>query len=80
MNHSVVMRCGQAFRELYAQTQDFLLRQRSTSHLLAQCDSGDVLHHQEIHTLLRVKVVDGGDIGMIELRKNQSLFVETLAG
>src|ERR1035437_6547289 len=79
MNHPVFMRCGQAFRELHAQTEDFLLRQGSTSHLLAQCDSGDILHHQEIHTLLRIEVVNGSDVGMIELRENQSFFVEMLA-
>jgi hypothetical protein len=37
-NHSVVMRRGQAFRELHSQTQDSLLRQRSGSYLLAECD------------------------------------------
>ena len=80
MNHSVLMRRRQALRELHAQTENFLLRQRSGSHLFAECDSGDVLHHQEIHTLPRVEVVDGGDVGMVELREDQSFFVEMLAG
>ena len=36
MNDPVFMRRGQAFRELHAQAEDFLLRQRSGSHLLAR--------------------------------------------
>jgi len=79
MNHPVVIRCRQAFRKLHAQAEDLLLRQRSGSHFLAECNSGDVLHHQEVHALLRVEVVDGGDVGMVELRENQSFFVEMLA-
>src|ERR1039458_1856225 len=47
MNDPVFMGCDQAFRDLHAQAEDFLLRQRSGSHLLAECDSGDVLHDQE---------------------------------
>src|ERR1019366_8971885 len=80
MNHSVLMRCRQGLRELHAQTENFLLRQRSGSHLFAECDSGDVLHHQEVRALLRVEVVNGGDVGMVELGENQSFFAEMLAG
>ena len=38
------------------------------SHLHAECDPGDVLHHQEVQALLCVEIVDGGDIGMTKLR------------
>ncbi len=80
MNDAVVMSRGQPFRELHPEAEDFFLRQRPGSYFLAERDSGDVFHHQEIHTLLCVEVVDGGDVGMIKLRENQSLFVKMRAG
>jgi len=59
---------------------NLLLRQWSGSYLLAECDSGDVLHHQEVHALLSIEVMNSGDIGVIELGEDQSVSVEVLAG
>ena len=41
----------QTFCKLHAQAENLLLQQWSGSYLLAECDSGDVLHHQEVHAL-----------------------------
>jgi hypothetical protein len=38
------------------------------------------LHHQEVHTLLRVEIVNGSDVGMVELGESSGLMVEAFAG
>jgi hypothetical protein len=80
MNDAAFMGCGQAFRKLHAYPEDFLLWQRPGSQLLVERDSRYVLHYQEVNSSLRVEVVDGGYIWVIELRENQGLFVEVFAG
>lgn len=69
----------QTITELHSQAQNFLFRQRSSGKLVAERGSRDVLHHQEIHALFRIKIVNGGDIGMIQFGEGQGLFVEMFA-
>src|SRR5450759_2296460 len=56
--------CRQAFCKLCSKRDELLCRQRSLGHLLAECDSGDVLHHQKIQALQRVEIMDGCDVRM----------------
>src|SRR5271157_4492270 len=80
MNNTMFMGRRQTFCELHSQTDNFLLGKRTGGQLLAECDSGDVLHHQEVNTPLIVEIVDGCNVWMIQFGKRQGLFVEMLAG
>ena len=46
---------------------------------LAQRYTGHVLHHQKADPLLRIKIVDGGDVGMVQLRQRQGFLAEMFA-
>ena len=66
MNYSLLVSSSQPFGQLRTETSYFFFRQWPRCELLVECGSGNVLHHQEVHSPLRVKVVDGGDVGMVE--------------
>jgi hypothetical protein len=39
-----------------------------------------MFHDEEIHPLLRVKVVDRGDVGMVQLGESERFLVKALSG
>src|SRR5512135_2180039 len=51
----------------------------SIHELLAECCPGDILHHQIVHSLLSVKVVDDGNVRMVQPGEDSRFFVELLA-
>src|ERR1700676_4380 len=48
-------------------------------HLLTQCLASDVLHYQEVHTFLRIEIVNRGDVRMVELRERECFLAKSLA-
>ena|SRR6266849_1249459 len=40
----------------------------------------EILHHKEVHAILRVEIMNRGDIGMIQPREGLGLLVEALTG
>ena len=73
VDHTLHVSRGKTFRELERETHRFLLLQRSGGqHVFDGCPR-DELHHQKIHVIEGVEVVDGGDVGVIELGEGTSL-------
>ena len=72
------MRGFEPGRELRTELQDLALRHRSRGEPRIECLAGDALEHQEVHPVLGVEVVDGDDIGVVELGERQRLAAEAL--
>lgn len=80
VDHTLHVSRGKTFRELERETHRFLLLQRSGGqHVFDGCPR-DELHHQKIHVIEGVEVVDGGDVGVIELGEGLRFLAEPLPG
>ena len=71
------MGCRQAVGKLRPQSKDLLLRQWSGQ--FTQSVSRDEFHHEKIHSILRIEVMNSGDIGMVDFRQGKSFLVKTPA-
>jgi len=47
---------------------------------VAQRRPKDIFHYEEVHALLRVKVMNCRDVGVVQLRQGESFFTEAPAG
>ena len=71
VNDASLMSSFKALRHLRAQTHDFLFLQWTGGQLVIQRDSGNQFCDKEVSVLLRIEVVDGFDIRMVEPGKGQ---------
>src|SRR5208282_6563019 len=69
----------QAPRQLNAEPQHLLLRQRAFLQALVERNAWDVFHDQVIDSLLGVEVVHRLDVGVVEATEDKGLAAETLA-
>jgi len=67
---------GEARGHLDPEEHNFLLRQRAPAQHGIQSQAGYVLGDQKICPVLRVKVMDSGDVGMIEAGESQRFLSE----
>ena len=70
----------QALRQLQAQADYFLRGQRSRGQLLVKRFSGNVFRDQKVGLAVGVKVVNGGDVRVVELGQGEGFLAKTLAG
>jgi hypothetical protein len=80
VDDTLLVRCGQSLDQLQPQPRALFLRQSVIGDSLAQRHPGHVLHHQKVDLLLRIKIVDGGDVGMVQLGQRQGFRAEIFAG
>ena len=67
-------------RDLESERDHFFFRQTFAAEFLRESGAGDEFHDQEIDAVLRIEIVDGGDVGMIQFREGQGFFAKALAG
>src|SRR3954470_24438405 len=73
MKDSLLVRGGKSLRKLYAEICDLLFGKAHRTDHLGERLAGDQLHHDEIIAVLRIEVVDCGDVRMIQLGKSERL-------
>jgi hypothetical protein len=56
-----------------------LLPKRSGSNFFSERNAGNILHHEEVHPLVCIKIIDGGNVGVIQLGKRQGLFTKAFS-
>ncbi len=78
MDDPLFVGCSQTFGQLRAKPHNLLLRQVLLTELVAERFPGDVLHRQEVHSCLCVEVIDGCDIGVVQLGESIGLLAEAL--
>ena len=66
--------------QLQAQANYLFRGQRSRSQLLVERFSGDVFRDQKVGLAVGIKVVDGGDVRVVELGQGEGFLAKTLAG
>ena len=66
-------------RRLLSQLDDLRFRQSSRDRPLLQGDSGYEFHRQKVEVLFGVKIVDRGDIGVVELGEGHGFPAEALS-
>src|SRR5664280_3790940 len=69
----------QSARQLDAQRQHLLLRQSAPFQPFVERSSGHVFQHQVVHSLFRVEVVHGFDVGVVEAAKNEGFATKTFS-
>src|SRR5271157_1047914 len=80
MDDPVFVGRTQALGQLQSQTYNLLLWERPLRQSVIQGHTGDVFHHQKVCPPLGVKVMDGRDVGMVQLGECQGFFVKPPAG
>ena len=80
MHHSEPVGVLECCRDLQTQPQDFRLGKAVTRHPIGQRRSGDVLHHQEVHAALRIEVVNGRNVLMIQTGERERFAAQTSLG
>jgi hypothetical protein len=73
------MRLSQCPGELQADGDDLRLGQRLSADALRQGFAGNVLHHEYIKAIDRLKTVDNSDMWMIQPRERQGFIAKALA-
>ena len=71
---------AQPLRKLQTQAHHFLRAQRARRQLLVQRVACDVLRDQEVGFVGGIEIVDGSDVGMVELGQGESFLAKSLAG
>ena len=79
MDHPLLVRRHQPPRQLRAQTNHVLLRQRSLPQLLLEGRPRHQLHHQEVDPVRRVEVVERRDVGVAQPREDRRFLPEPSA-
>lgn len=79
MNDAVVVCLFERPCDLYPEREYVALRQPRLQQPVRQRRSGDELHHQKIHAILRVEVVDRPDVCVSQLRLRQSFLAQLRA-
>jgi len=67
MNNRVIVGSDESRDKLKGEIEEFGFREGTGGELDAERTARNVFHHQEIGASLSIEIVDGGDIGMIEL-------------
>ena len=80
VNDSVLVRLFERVRNLRGEREHLSLGQLRLRQPVGQRRSGDELHDQEIQAVLRVEIVDGAYVCVIQLGQGQSLFAQLRAG
>jgi len=79
MNDGVIVGSDEAFGELKRERKEGGFGKRAGSETVAERLAGNEFHDEEIGAALGIEIVDGSDVGMIELREGASFVVEAMA-
>lgn len=79
MNDGVIVGGDESIDKLKGESEEFGFGERADGEALAERLSGNVLHDEKVGAALSVEIVDGGDVGMIELGERVGFVVETMA-
>jgi len=80
MHDAVFMRFLESGGNLQADSNALLFRQGTLGDTLTQCFTSNVLHDQEVHVALGIKVVDRSDVRVVKFGQGQRFSAETLTG
>ena len=78
MNDRLRMRRDKSFDELQGQREQIGFGEMPCGYPGAERAACDVFHYQEIGIPLRIKIVDRGDVGMIQFRKCEGLVAKAV--
>ena len=76
----MAMRMVECISDLDGEAQDRIERQRTSREALRQRLSLDVLHHDELNSVLFTDIVEGTDVRMVHLGDGPGLALEPLDG
>lgn len=78
MNDAVFVGFFEGVSNLRAESGHFFFGETRVGKALGHGIPGDEFHNQKILALLSVEIVDGGNVGMIELGEREGFFAEKL--
>jgi len=76
--HGIRMGALQSLRDLFADRENLLLRQSTGAQLVGESCANHIFHDQKIGPVLGVEIVNGCNVGVIELGKRHCFFAESL--
>ncbi len=79
MDDAVFVRLLERGSNLQADGNPFLFRQGTFAQALTECFAGNVLHDEEIDSVLVIEVVDRSNVWMVELGQGQGFLAESFA-
>jgi len=79
MNDGVIVCRDEALGELNRESKKLGFREKACGKAFAERLSANVFHDEEICAALRIEIVDGGDVRVIEFRERAGFVVETTA-
>jgi len=79
MNDGVIVCSDEALSELNRERKKLRFREKARGEAFAERPAGNVLHDEEVRAALRIEIVDGGDVGVIEFRQRAGFVVEATA-
>ena len=80
VNDALRMRRPQALGEFEAQTGHFIRWQAARNQRLVQRFTRDIFRDQEVSFIGGVEVMDGGNIGVVQLGQREGFLAKPLAG